>query len=146
MGHKSRTAQEILEDLIGTLAGREGNYDHPYDNFNRIAEFEKGLHELQEGPEKVALRNICQKMGRLVHGILIGDYTDPNIWKAVEDGWIDIAGYAICGLRITEEIRAAQLEFKERYGPEKVLARLRPIRAGLEDKTTAVTFHSDGGK
>lgn len=100
-------ATEVLDKVKATVEQRERNYDNPNDNFYRISKFDEALAELPEGPVKVALRNIGQKMARLIH-VLLTDPTELTLEElqaflvSAEDQWIDIIGYALCGLRCWE--------------------------------------------
>src|SRR5690349_20172274 len=95
--HQSQSAAEILGTLIDTLEGREKNYDHPIDNFNRISRLTRVLDELPPSEEKEALHQILVKVARLINALQTN--------QAQDDSWIDIAGYAVCGLRCQQEHR-----------------------------------------
>lgn len=107
--HQSQSAREILDQLIDTLEGREKNYDHPLDNFNRISRLTRVLDELPPSEEKEALHQILVKVARLINALQTNQPQD--------DSWIDIAGYAICGLRCSQEHRvgvAGNMEVDQR--------------------------------
>lgn len=102
---------DLLDNVVRVLKERENNYDHPLDNFKRISAFDVIINEAPDGPEKVALRNIGQKMARLIYALIVtrNRPATPEEWKAIVDGWTDIAGYAICGLRCSEVIQNVKL-------------------------------------
>lgn len=107
----------LLDNVIQILKEREDNYDHPLDNFRRISAFDVIINEAPDGAEKVALRNIGQKMARLIYALIVtrNRAATPIEWKSIVDGWTDIAGYAICGLRCAEVLQRNKLDqVKER--------------------------------
>lgn len=86
----------LCEQAAKIVGGaRMGAYGKPEDNFERIAILDDALdaclatvpHGHVNGKVKVALRNIMQKVARIV--------ATPNH----TDSWRDIAGYADCGAR-----------------------------------------------
>jgi len=106
----SQTAAEILDQVKDVLANREGNYDAPRDNFQRIADIYRVIDVAPASPEKVALLNIGQKIGRLAYAL--ANEMDQD------DSWLDIIGYAVCGLRCAQERRA---ESKEPVAVEEIV-------------------------
>ncbi len=76
-----------LEEATRLVCGERGEvYGTPYDNFSRIAALWEPLLAVSVTPRQVALCMIAVKMARLVNS------------ESHEDSWIDMAGYAACGM------------------------------------------------
>lgn len=91
------TSREILERVIIVLEEREANYDHPHDNFQRIADLDAVILGHSVTPVEVAMLSIAQKIGRLVWAMRNG--------KDLSDHFIDIIGYAVCAYRCWEHTK-----------------------------------------
>ena len=80
----NRTA--VLEAALAAVNGeRNESYDEPENNFLRISMLWTTYLGFEVSASDVAVMNILQKVGRLMH--------TPDHW----DSWVDIAGYAACG-------------------------------------------------
>ncbi len=108
--NQSQSPDTILSALIETLESREKNYDHPLRNFNRISLLTRVLDELPPSEEKEALHQILVKVARLINALQTGQPQD--------DSWIDIAGYAVCGLRCHQANNATQREIQQSLEPD----------------------------
>ncbi|MGA0895461.1 MAG: DUF6378 domain-containing protein [Ilumatobacteraceae bacterium] len=81
----------LLDDAAKLVNGdRNATYDEPLDNFLRIAALWSAYLNVPIGPADVAVLNVLQKVGRLMH-------TPGHV-----DSWVDIAGYAACGADVTQ--------------------------------------------
>ena len=81
-----KTRAQVLEDAAGLVNGvRNAAYDEPFQNFARIAGLWSAYLGLPINATDVAILNLLQKVGRLMH--------TPDHW----DSWVDLAGYAACG-------------------------------------------------
>jgi hypothetical protein len=94
-----------LDTLKKTLDERERNYDHPYENFERISKFTALLDEVPDGPTKIAMEGIMWKMARLVFAI--------QRRLPYDDGFLDVAGYAILAINVYKEELEREREKKE---------------------------------
>jgi hypothetical protein len=84
MSAANRTA--VLEDALAAVNGeRNQSYDEPENNFLRISMLWTAYLGFEVSASDVAIMNILQKVGRLMH-------TPGHV-----DSWVDIAGYAACG-------------------------------------------------
>lgn len=114
-----KSATEILDEVKAVLGEREGNYDHPAPNFQRIADYWNVLldEKLNDNltASDVALMMILMKVAR-------------EQFKHVDDNFMDIIGYGVCGLRIAEH--EAQVA-KNLAQVDKFLERLRERADGL---------------
>jgi hypothetical protein len=90
------TARQILEHVIDILEAREANYDHPYDNFRRIADIDEVILGEELSTVDVALLNIGQKLGRLA-------WAKNEQGKDLTDHFYDIIGYIVCAMRCWEQ-------------------------------------------
>jgi uncharacterized protein DUF6378 len=72
----------VLDEAKATVYGdRERDYDHPADNFARIAVMWEVIFGFPVTPQQVALAMVCTKVVREVH-------------RPKRDNRVDIAGYA----------------------------------------------------
>jgi hypothetical protein len=93
------TAAEILDSVKAVLEERERNYDHPLPNFNRIAYYWDGyIRDRQK---------LCEQQGVTFHItakdialLMILMKVAREQFQSKEDNWLDMIGYAMCGLRI----------------------------------------------
>lgn len=80
------TRESVLKAALAAVNGaRNESYDEPENNFRRISLLWSAYLGWEITPTDVAVMNILQKVGRLMH--------TPNH----VDSWVDIAGYAACG-------------------------------------------------
>ena len=80
------TRAAVLAEARAAVNGaRNDSYDEPESNFERIASLWSAYLGREITPTDVAVMNVLQKVGRLMH--------TPDHW----DSWVDIAGYAACG-------------------------------------------------
>jgi hypothetical protein len=77
------------QDLV--LGDRDKSYDPPKANFKRIADAWKAYKRVSFTEADVAAMLILVKTSRLI--------ATPNH----EDSWVDIAGYAACGMEVTSD-------------------------------------------
>jgi hypothetical protein len=89
------------EKFDASLAGlvnteRQAVYGHPADNFRRIAAMQAITAECTDPEIRVALDNIVLKVCRLIQ-------TPTHL-----DSWIDIGGYARCGVMILDRREPAK--------------------------------------
>ena len=85
------TRAVVLDTAKAAVNGaRNAAYDEPEDNFLRISMLWSAYLGQQIAPVDVAVLNILQKVGRLMH--------TPDH----RDSWVDIAGYAACGADVAE--------------------------------------------
>ena len=70
---------------------RGETYAHPQFNFARIQRLKAVVAECSDPLAREALESICVKISRLIQ-------TPDHL-----DSWIDIAGYARCGVMVTDK-------------------------------------------
>jgi len=97
--------QDCLAKASIAVSARPSAYGSPEDNFRRIADRWSlylnerfGLEALTTAD--VAVMMIDLKLARLTHA------------PAHEDSWVDVAGYAACGVEITTEAQKSSLPGK----------------------------------
>lgn len=89
------TSKNILEEAISVVFERQGSYDAPENNFNRIADFwnayikNKPEHKVFDATD-VSIMMILLKIARLT-------------FQYKEDSVVDIAGYAQCLSQINKK-------------------------------------------
>ena len=87
---KIQTAETILEEAERVVNGpRRRDYDHPYYNFQRIADLWSVLFDIEISSRAVAQAIILMKVARDMHS--------PK-----RDNLVDICGYARC-IELVEE-------------------------------------------
>lgn len=69
---------------------RESVYGHPRHDFDRASRLKEVVAECPDPLARHALEMICVKMARLIQ-------TPDHL-----DSWVDIAGYARCGVMVTD--------------------------------------------
>jgi hypothetical protein len=82
--------QQFDEAIKSVTDERGKNYGHPSRNFRRAAALQAVVEECRDPLARVALANIVAKVARLIE-------TPDHL-----DSWVDIAGYARCGVMVTE--------------------------------------------
>lgn len=83
--------EAVLEAALAAVNGeRNASYDEPEDNFGRISMLWTAYLGFEVSATDVAVMNILQKVGRLMH--------TPDH----HDSWVDIAGYAACGADVSQ--------------------------------------------
>lgn len=102
----AKTAVEILDHMKDVLGAREGNYDHPAPNFQRIANYWNVLLV-----NKLAIALTASDVANMM--ILMKVAREQ--FRHGEDNLLDIIGYAVCGLRINED-ETAEVLTKTRSG------------------------------
>lgn len=76
---------------VAKITDARGNvYGHPSVNFDRIQRLRAVVAECQDPLAREALDMICVKVARLIQ-------TPTHV-----DSWLDIAGYARCGVMVTD--------------------------------------------
>lgn len=82
---------EEFDRITATITQERGkNYSHPKVDFAKANELKAAVQACQDPLVRHVLEMLCLKMARLVH--------NPGHL----DSWIDIAGYARCGVMVTE--------------------------------------------
>lgn len=85
------TRLEQFNESVAKVNDERGKaYGHPAVDFNRVDRLKQVVAECRDPLARHTLEMICVKMARLIE-------TPTHL-----DSWIDIAGYARCGVMVTD--------------------------------------------
>lgn len=111
----------IFDTVSQVNTARAGTYGHPSIHFDRVARLKEVVQECPDPKVRHTLDMILDKVARLIK-------TPDHL-----DSWVDIAGYARCGVMVTDPpvpVLRADLSFKNEIIPSDLVQDGRRVIGG----------------